>query len=648
MQTGLKIRELPMVVQKVNDVLKIEELNQIGSKSTSSNDIATANTVTLPSKNDRELMEGFNRIVHVNGLFKMLESIPAHKVTPSVAVHCLKRIIYLNNNQTRRNNFEIDDRLTAIHLDDSGNGGSFLRFAFINMLLDIVYRSRDPRVILDGLRVVSQDNDFSDERNDQIIKYKERMCEETLLLITNGLFSLTQVCEAVLILSKFYANDKKRSLEMADRLWTGILNKDLELKDPKSVLAVFRTLPCLSQSRDLVYKMVSDKACDLWQEFSTKDILEILRVLNIMGQIQCHFCQRSTLSMISQWSLVNVHKLKEQELLALVVCMDKMDFFNKQFIDTLEKYMKARGVNIKEADLVAATCDYCDHQKVRSSAILEASAEYFVEHSKDLNTPQINSVAKVFGNLNIHPSNGFKFWDKLETILEQKFAEFPPKDLIHLMMSFIYIEKYPVNLAHKIFNPNFVDRIENGTETDVYRTKAEMDVLLASLQLETSFRVSGFSGYMTRERAKMPVWFFRVHREILAALGSVIGDVKRIGMTVEVPGMCKNPLYVADMLILPSDLMIYASVADSMLKLGRLGTRNQNQHLTAVLIHRPEHFERSQTHLLGKQAMRERQMKKLGYKVMHVNLSQVNKLLVVPSRLRNYLKTKYDEAIKEA
>ena len=42
------------------------------------------------------------------------------------------------------------------------NGGSFLRFAFINMLLDIVYRSKDPRVILDGLRVVCQDTDFTD------------------------------------------------------------------------------------------------------------------------------------------------------------------------------------------------------------------------------------------------------------------------------------------------------------------------------------------------------------------------------------------------------------------------------------------------------------------------------------------------------
>ena len=41
-----------------------------------------------------------------------------------------------------------------------------------------------------------------------------------------------------------------------------------------------------------------------------------------------------------------------------------MEFYNKLFIDTMEKYMKARGVNIEEADLVAAACDYCDHQKV--------------------------------------------------------------------------------------------------------------------------------------------------------------------------------------------------------------------------------------------------------------------------------------------
>ena len=61
-------------------------------------------------------------------------------------------------------------RLTSLDMpsmDDSQTGGSFLRFAFINMLLDIVYRSKDPRVILDGLRVVCQDPDLN-ENSDQI------------------------------------------------------------------------------------------------------------------------------------------------------------------------------------------------------------------------------------------------------------------------------------------------------------------------------------------------------------------------------------------------------------------------------------------------------------------------------------------------
>ena len=70
------------------------------------------NTVTLPSANDREIMEGFNRIVSVSGLFKLLETLPAQKVTPTVAVHCLKRIIHLNNTR-RRNNFEIDVSLST-------------------------------------------------------------------------------------------------------------------------------------------------------------------------------------------------------------------------------------------------------------------------------------------------------------------------------------------------------------------------------------------------------------------------------------------------------------------------------------------------------------------------------------------------------
>lgn len=205
-----------------------------------------------------------------------------------------------------------------------------------------------------------------------------------------------------------------------------------------------------------------------------------------MGTMQCSNCQQTTLSMISQWSLVNVHNLNEQELLALVVCMDKMDFMDKNFVWMLEKYMKARGVHIKEADLVAATCDYCDHQKLISVPILDASAEYFVDHVNTLNIAQFNSIAKVFGHLNMHPSTGFKFWDKLETRLEQIFSVFPPSDVIQLLLSFVYLGKFPVHFASKIFSPVFFDKLEsslkNQETTLLPQLYGDIDVLLASLR----------------------------------------------------------------------------------------------------------------------------------------------------------------------
>lgn len=247
MQNGLKIRELPMVVEKVNNILNVEDMNHNGNKTVS----------LIHTAQDREIMEEINQMVSVNGLFKMLEMLPTGKVTSPVAVHCLKRIIHINN---ARKGLIISNRnFEAASETRDENEGSFLRFAFINMLLDIVYRSQDPRVILDGLRVVCQDNFFHHASDQEIVKYKERMYEETVAFITKGMFNLIQVCEAIMILTKFHPDDKKRSLEMADRLWAGILDQTSagQPLDTKSVVAVFRTLPCLSQSRDLIYQVNS-------------------------------------------------------------------------------------------------------------------------------------------------------------------------------------------------------------------------------------------------------------------------------------------------------------------------------------------------------------------------------------------------------
>ena len=145
---------------------------------------------------------------------------------------------------------------------------------------------------------------------------------------------------------------------------------------------------------------------------------------------------------------------------------------------------KVKGVTIKEADLVAAICDYCSRYQIRSKVILEASGEYFISHSNSLNTPQINSIAKIFGRLNYHPPNGFKFWDQLEVLLEEKFSEFPPNELVTLLLTFIYIERFPMNMVWKIFNPCFFDRMNAQDAKNEQQTKIGLDMIHTSLRIE--------------------------------------------------------------------------------------------------------------------------------------------------------------------
>ena len=180
MQSGLKISELPLVVKKVNDVLQvgIETKNKLLSKSdpgaatiyvsksnVSKNKGAQEDSepASDTSQESREIIAGLRRCFSVGGLFRLLETIPAEEVTPAVAVAALKLIINLDNHpfsttipfhrQSLRGNRKVASiaSLTSkISNGDTRMSETFLRYAFINMLLEIIYRSRDPISIIEG------------------------------------------------------------------------------------------------------------------------------------------------------------------------------------------------------------------------------------------------------------------------------------------------------------------------------------------------------------------------------------------------------------------------------------------------------------------------------------------------------------------
>ena len=347
---------------------------------------------------------------------------------------------------------------------------------------------------------------------------------------------------------------------------------------------------------------------------------------------------QSIMPVISQWLSKNIHALTENQLLAVVYCYSKIEFVDDTFVSTLERYIKARGCQITEKDLVAAICDYSLEFRIRSKTILEGVCEYFIEHGQTLSTPQLHSITRTFGELDFHPPNGFKYWDLLEHVLEHKFVEFPPKDVINLLLSFIYIERYPLNFVRKLFNPYFMDRLHNQPEIDIFTSRAKLKLFDVAMKQE-SIHYNG--PYLPRDTnykfMPMDLRISRLANQLLDPMADVVGDIKRIGKSVVLTSLPLNPIYVVE-------LMVYPSVAASLMRFGFRS--NNNTAITTVVIHTPEHYVRTGSHLIGQQAMRIRHLKKMGFRVMELNYDEVYKLRKDPKRLREHLSRKYYNTLK--
>lgn len=696
MQSGLKISELPLVVKKVNDVLQLGIATKRKPLSTADTGAATiyvsksdaikvkaAQEVSMTSEESREIIAGLRRCFSVGGLFRLLETIPAEEVTPAVAVAALKLIINLDNHplsttipfhrQSLRGNRKVASiaSLTSkISNGDTRMSETFLRYAFINMLLEIIYRSRDPIAIIEGLEIVAKDPltnnnvdvDGKSKENSLVSQiafpealdetqplssqaapsYKEKLYKETIELMTEGVFSLAQLCKVVSILSRFQISEdpvgpSSKHHRLADKFWAGIMDKSDELNEDTMAM-VFNTLPHLKSSRGIILKLLEERVGDYWQTYKTQDVLEMLRVLTVIRMTCGKHDNQTIMPVISQWLSKNIHSLTENQLLAVVYCYSKIEFVDDTFVSTLERYIKARGCQIIEKDLVAAICDYSLEFRIRSKTILEGVCEYFIEHGQTLSTPQLHSITRTFGELDFHPPNGFKYWDLLEHVLEHKFVEFPPKDVINLLLSFIYIERYPLNFVRKLFNPYFMDRLHNQQENDIFTSRAKLKLFDVAMKQESIHYNGPFLPRDTNYKfMPMDLRINRLANQLLDPMADVVGDIKRIGKSVVLASLPLNPIYVVE-------LMVYPSVAASLLRFGFRS--NNNKAITTVVIHIPEHYDRKGSHLIGQQAMRIRHLKKMGFRVMELNYDEVYKLRKDPKMLREHLSRKYYDTLK--
>ncbi|KAL2719736.1 hypothetical protein V1477_021230 [Vespula maculifrons] len=569
----------------------------------------------LKHTNIEEILEGLNSSHSTKGIYSLLENKIADEINCRIALQGLRKIIEMENVQRRYKNAKLlrQEQLIVNTIN---------RDAVLKQLVKMIVRSQDSQMIVEGLCALKKDK-FSPPRN----IYRDCLSDEALIRASDGDFTLSQLMDVVKVLSSY---KDSRYQEFIDILWVGIANREEEI-NADLLVPLFKLMYLFNQSKNMVRIILEKKLSEHWLRLTGSQIGEILN---------CY--HRDVLSLgclisASKWASVSMNTSKEKDLIDFIQSLYAKKYIDDRIELTLEEYMKAKGIHIKDPRLIAAIMNYCGTMRVRNVHIISICGEYFIKYGKKLPASLLASILMPFGLLDIQPPHSKLFWEVFEEVLFEKFLDLKPNEILDILLSCIYLEKYPLSFWEIVVKSHSLDMIYKKKHTIFNKDLLYKLILFdASMYIECehyrNFRVNSNS---IAKSLFVDVRLRRIINQIYKPLECVVGKEKKLSKNVLLSKLPFINFYVLDILIHS------LSVSTEIFNLYLQSNRNLN---TVVLIHLPEHYCRNTKHLIGPQITRKRQIRKLGFRVVSLNYTTLEKLLDQPEELSNYLIQNFEAA----
>ncbi|XP_078279209.1 FAST kinase domain-containing protein 3, mitochondrial isoform X2 [Rhinoraja longicauda] len=364
--------------------------------------------------------------------------------------------------------------------------------------------------------------------------------------------------------------------------------------------------------QELLNKMNS-RSLHLTPRMSHKAKCHILNAMVVLKQTQAiplviNLCKHS---------VRHVPHFSDRELITVLDALICFGLGDRFFIDALERNIPKK-VFVMQPEAISKTMQYCNQQRILSPPIFDAVAESFVYNSDNFTTKEIALQIISFGRLNYVPPNVGQLFRKIENLLRGRFSQFQPRTLLNLLHSCILIGRFPVNFVSKIFSPYFLQLLEaQGTGLDKF-VLAQLTQLFLTMKLECRI----YEGHSLPHK-------YRV-KSFLTAGQSVESLVDE-----HLYGKVKNALtdllgarnYFASRVLTP-----YGYTLDAEIQLDEEGYvlpaswRDEVFRRIALCIDDQRRFSINSQNLLGKEAIKQRQLRLLGYDVVQIPFYEFDKL----------------------
>ena len=412
LQDGLDVTELPIFIRKMDLSCFPNENMQF---------IPAVKKMTEDEKLFHEQLQMCNSVKEV---FKHLE-VPSDVITGYTAAFALQKICHLQSNQ----NIEED-------ID------SFIQTAVMNELYEIV--KKEVTTLSNETLFCLFKNTFQSMNTN--VGSNDFLFEEIEKRISDSKFSILELCELG-CLASFLSQPT-----LVDTCWIHIGNRYEEINEDNYHL-VFR---CIPSSQKELLKLVQKQFFSCWWKLKSADIASI-----VLDMLRLKLNNIKMLQYIGKWTFMNINTVNDSHLTQIVAGFLHFHYTDNNLIKSVERFIPAKIEKI-DRNLLALVMEYCRTQRYLSTQIFDMAASDFIKNGHDYTCLQIYSVLRLFGQLNYQPSNTTQLFLKAEEVLLTKLSEFTIPNLVELLCSFAFIQRFPVNFSHLILTPSFLSRIKGN------------------------------------------------------------------------------------------------------------------------------------------------------------------------------------------
>lgn len=362
--------------------------------------------------------------------------------------------------------------------------------------------------------------------------------------------------------------------------------------------------------QDLLNEM-NAQALRLVHQMDTEAVSKILGALVTLRQEQA----LPLVIALCKQAVHQVQSFADAELTVVLSALMHFGHSDHFFVEALERYVPKVAFTA-HAETITKVMQFFQHRRILSLPVFNAVAESFVYRAEEYSTWQVSQQITTLGVLGYLPPDAGRLFRKVESVLHARFSQFQPRALLDLLHACTLLQRYPLNFVSKVFSSYFLQLLQGEEGSGLsHVVLAQLTQLYMSVKLECPF----YDG--PRLLPKFCVKSFlapfetpvepQFYNALKSGLVDLLGDQSIVASRVLTP-YC----YTLDIEIkLDEDgFVLPACHADDVHK------------RIAVCIDGSQRFAANAKKLLGKEAMKQRHLRILGYEVVQIPYYEFEKL----------------------